>query len=398
MGRVGQHFPKETIKPRDVFGLVAGTSTGGLIALMLGNFGMDVKACIDKYGELSEQIFRKRRKRSMVSKGHWKERYYGKTLRDRVRKVAVTERDNASVRMGSIDENAGFPKYALSRLIYCVMVLTKSSTVVTREFGLDKKLKPKPTFICSHECEKGFDCRVCDAARATSAAPTYFELAYFGEPAERYFMDGGFGHNNPSWVIYDHYTSPRIQKLTSTLDTTSLRVINIGTGTDPCRVDDSDDEDDAPVSQTTSEDESLSTPRRLGWWARNQLTNVFNLIRGMKKEVCDAEEAFYRLRVQARNNPKLEIHRFSSRNDVYRIKLDAWRDLPELRNLTQEYLRDPKISGRLERVAKALADDLKARREELAEQRRENEGLGAAAAWGSECDVINHDEEAAEGR
>lgn len=55
-------------KPCDVFDLIAGTSTGGLIAIMLGRLEMDVEAAIEAYTHLSQIVF-KPRKRNLIG-GH----------------------------------------------------------------------------------------------------------------------------------------------------------------------------------------------------------------------------------------------------------------------------------------------------------------------------------------
>ena len=57
------------LQPYDVFQLVAGTSTGGLIALMLGKMGMTVSQCITQYKELSKVIFGKKHKRARLTRG-----------------------------------------------------------------------------------------------------------------------------------------------------------------------------------------------------------------------------------------------------------------------------------------------------------------------------------------
>jgi len=48
---------KRPLRPATYFDLIGGTSTGGLIAIMLGRLGMDIKQCIQTYLELSPDIF-----------------------------------------------------------------------------------------------------------------------------------------------------------------------------------------------------------------------------------------------------------------------------------------------------------------------------------------------------
>ena len=49
-------------KPCDYFDLIGGTSTGGLIAIMLGRLKMDIEDCITAYLQISEEVFQPRRR------------------------------------------------------------------------------------------------------------------------------------------------------------------------------------------------------------------------------------------------------------------------------------------------------------------------------------------------
>ena len=51
----------------------------------------------------------------------------------------------------------------------------------------------------SHETHP--DCKIWEAARATSAAPTFFKRIEIGR--KQPFIDGGLGRNNPSLVVLD---------------------------------------------------------------------------------------------------------------------------------------------------------------------------------------------------
>jgi len=53
--------PSKPPKPCEYFDLIGGTSTGGLIAIMLGRLQMDVEACIDAYLQLSADVFQPKR-------------------------------------------------------------------------------------------------------------------------------------------------------------------------------------------------------------------------------------------------------------------------------------------------------------------------------------------------
>ena len=75
------------LHPHHVFQLVAGTSTGGLIALMLGKMGMTVDECITEYERLSKEIFGKKHFRGRMTHGLAPARYSGKRLQNCVRKL-----------------------------------------------------------------------------------------------------------------------------------------------------------------------------------------------------------------------------------------------------------------------------------------------------------------------
>ena len=47
------------------------------------------------------------------------------------------------------------------------------------------------------------DCKIWEAARATSAAPTFFKRIEIGRTRKQPFIDGGLGRNNPSQVVLD---------------------------------------------------------------------------------------------------------------------------------------------------------------------------------------------------
>lgn len=73
------------LHPHHVFQLVAGTSTGGLIALMLGKMGMTVDDCVTQYERLSKEIFGRKHFRGRITRGLAPAKYSGKRLRNCIR-------------------------------------------------------------------------------------------------------------------------------------------------------------------------------------------------------------------------------------------------------------------------------------------------------------------------
>ena len=70
--------------PCDYFDMIAGTSTGGLIAIMLGRLHMSVDECIAEYKTLSPRIFTKVHHR-VNSKGEMRGRFDHKALEEGLR-------------------------------------------------------------------------------------------------------------------------------------------------------------------------------------------------------------------------------------------------------------------------------------------------------------------------
>ena len=77
-----QDVAVDELHPHHVFRLVAGTSTGGLIALMLGKMEMTVDECITQYEELSRVIFGRKHIRGRITHGLAPARYSGKPLQN----------------------------------------------------------------------------------------------------------------------------------------------------------------------------------------------------------------------------------------------------------------------------------------------------------------------------
>jgi patatin-like phospholipase/acyl hydrolase len=65
--------PNNPPKPCDYFDIICGTSTGGLIAIMLGRLKMSVSDCVAEYQKLSNSVFTKCRHRV-----NWKGKIQGR--------------------------------------------------------------------------------------------------------------------------------------------------------------------------------------------------------------------------------------------------------------------------------------------------------------------------------
>ena len=218
--------------------------------------------------------------------------------------------------------------------------------MVCREHINQKKhsdFKQAPVLICSLPCFTQVDCLISEAARATSAAITYFPPQKIGD---RLFADGGLEYNNPSHAIYDHYDES-IRSGHGHLSFTNVRIINIGTCTKT---------DQLLLSQPS---DNVYVPAAY---------RMFTFIKRILVEAAvNAERVDDQMKTLARTNKSAErvikFERFSADNGVCFLKLDKYKALGLVESLTEKYLKNPEVASRLQVLGTEIA-------REYLEQRR----------------------------
>ena len=211
------------------------------------------------------------------------------------------------------------------------------------------KLKRKAVPICSFPCDGHIDCKVCDAARATSAAPTFFPVMRIGD---RFFADGGLAHNNPSFAIFYHYTSLERKKAAQPnasapsfsphgeLDCSRVRFTNIGTG--------------AKVDEV----ELGKRDRLVGFLIPRVVRRSMFLKQTLLDIATNAEEKADIMRqFQALNPTVIMYERFDASHGVSNFKLDDHQALGRIKEKTELYLKEQKTIDLLEEVGLAIALD-----------------------------------------
>jgi patatin-like phospholipase/acyl hydrolase len=81
-------------RPCECFDMIGGTSTGGLIAIMLGRLGMTVEQCIIAYERLSPEIFTKLHHRLKINgklQGRFDHKAIEKGVKDLLRDKGIDE-------------------------------------------------------------------------------------------------------------------------------------------------------------------------------------------------------------------------------------------------------------------------------------------------------------------
>ncbi|TVY60674.1 Calcium-independent phospholipase A2-gamma [Lachnellula suecica] len=159
---------EKTPLPCEYFDMIGGTSTGGLIALMLGRLGMSVDECIAEYTALSSEVFTHLQRRM-----DWKFRLQGrfdhKSLEKRIKALLVERGEDPDALLSSPNSS-------------CKTKQTSDTVVLSSYFSRRRGLDMLNTV------------KFWEAARATSAATTFFDDIKIGGEG---FVDGATGQNSP---------------------------------------------------------------------------------------------------------------------------------------------------------------------------------------------------------
>lgn len=213
----------ENKKPCDYFDLIGGTSTGGLLAIMLGRLQMDTQLCIQAYKSLSKEVFSRKfnvpflesfRKASNVALSwSW---FDGDKLKEavcRTVKANLLPSDSAMLRQSGCTVEDLTLITDMKSATYCfVCAVPKYEEKVKRIRSyepLDQQANaPAERF------------KIWEAARATSAAPMYFPHIEAGGVS---YFDGGLESNNPVIEVIEEAKQEFPDDKIST-------VISVGTG------------------------------------------------------------------------------------------------------------------------------------------------------------------------
>ncbi|OCK86558.1 FabD/lysophospholipase-like protein [Cenococcum geophilum 1.58] len=168
------------VKPCEIFDLIGGTSTGGLIAIMLGRLQMNVDECISEYKNIMKEVFENKSGWLPISwTSRIKTQFDSKRLKDAIKGVIT--------RIGASETdlfNNGKPRQC--KVFVCATARETSSIIRLRSYSL-----PGANDIGA---------TICDAALATSAATSFFNAVSIEAGI---FVDGALRANNPVDEVED---------------------------------------------------------------------------------------------------------------------------------------------------------------------------------------------------
>ncbi|KAG4428205.1 hypothetical protein IFR05_016312 [Cadophora sp. M221] len=310
--------PEDPPKPCDYFDMIGGTSTGGLIALMLGRLAMPVDEAIEAYIALAPKIFTKMHHR-VTLKGQVQGRFDHAAIEEGVRELLDEKGYN---RDELLKDSSGLG----CKTFVCATSKHAAETVVlstypSRRRGLDLLNITK----------------VWEAARATAAASSFFDPIRIGNVD---FIDGATPANNPISEMWTEAFDVFKEGDNWRLEDNILCLVSIGTGIPAIR---SFGDDPLKLGKallaiaTDTERRAEDFHRHHSHMAQNQQYFRFNVLRGLEsigleeaskldqinactqkylqsETVCSAVEACGKRLIERENlQPVIEIAKYTGR-------------------------------------------------------------------------------------
>ncbi|KAL1972818.1 hypothetical protein VTN31DRAFT_6360 [Thermomyces dupontii] len=207
------HVPR----PCEHFDLIGGTSTGGIIAIMLGRLRMTVDECIRAYRNVAQQVFTSKRTAILPGRpsGAFSATALEEAIKQTIREYCVEAECVARRSQGK--QTIESCKH--SDMLFRDQTCTKTAVLAITKDNVDTL----PTLFKTYDTSTAFSsCTIWQVARATSAATTFFKPIKLGRD-EIEFIDAGFGCNNPCEILIDEGRRQFPER-------SQLRVLSIGTG------------------------------------------------------------------------------------------------------------------------------------------------------------------------
>ncbi|KAF8586137.1 FabD/lysophospholipase-like protein [Ramaria rubella] len=156
------------------FDLIGGTSTGGIIALMLGRLGMSVAKAIEYYGTLAQRVFSDMKPFGKDGK------FKASKLEEVIKEIVNEKTQDREECLLSGRGNQGCKTFVCTRTAL--------------------SMRGPPRLFRTYKTPKypTFNGTIWEAARVMSASPTFFKRIVIGQPGlSEHYIDGGIGCNNP---------------------------------------------------------------------------------------------------------------------------------------------------------------------------------------------------------
>ncbi|KAJ7367478.1 hypothetical protein DFH08DRAFT_927989 [Mycena albidolilacea] len=287
--------------PCDYFDLIGGTSTGGLIALMLGRLRMSVEDAVNAYGQLAKEVFSD--VKPLGSDGRFKASKLEKAIKQIVRTRSASQ--NPEEKLEDTRNNA-------CKMFVCTTTAVNMSLpVLLRTYNTPD--------------HPAMDCTIWQAGRATSAVPTFFKQVKIGRPGmEEAYLDGGMGHNNPTAALL-------LEAKVLFPDKQIACIISLGTG----------------------QPHTINIPKP-------SLLNRFiplDVVKAIQKIAMDCEKEHQSLAHHFDGVTKLYF-RFNVEQGMQDIQLNQWEKLGDVMANTRQYIQSQPVVKQLADAVTSLSEKI----------------------------------------
>ena len=347
---------KSTFLPYHYFDYIAGTSTGGLIAIMLGRLRMSVEDTLHEFLDITTQVYALRRRSKVWGLEYLrapKKRSKERELTSRIESLELTTKEK------SFRSDASRCRTIVCSLERDVRRGSMAPTLL-RSYDGDFQSSERAKTHVGHD---SFSMRVSEAALATSCASTYLKPLKFG--GAKYY-DAGVCLNNPSVEIFREVLS-RHRRLDRTDGESAISLfLSIGCSN---------------ASEDTSS-ESRRKSHSTKFW-RLRLEQALSTL---------SEEAHLRMKVVKNAMNTFSYYRFDAKAGLPGVLSDndASSIRKRIERATNTYLQQENVDHELDLCAERLVD---LRRERCLTSHWETFALGSRyrCRHEKECDLQKKD-------
>ncbi len=173
------------------------------------------------------------------------------------------------------------------------------------------------------------NCKIWEAARATTAAPTFFKRIAIGEPGhiKEQFLDAGVGFNNPTQEVLEE------SRLVFGDDRPLGVLISLGSGQKLT----------PSLANSTAMQKILPT----------KLNELAHLVKVLAKIATDSERVANDISRRFEKTPGI-FFRFNATHGAGEIALEEWKRMDEVQTLTRSYLYESSVSNLVDAAVKRI--------------------------------------------
>ena len=276
---------------------------------MLGRLQMTTKDALRTYNKIAESVFCKANQKSFFKD----EAFKATTLEKEVQDLVAAKKLGES--MICEDDDA----ISAKSFVCAVPAANMAHPRLFRSYAVRENA--------------GTNCKIWEAARATTAAPTFFKRMTIRDDGggQEDFLDGGLRFNNPAQLVLE-------EAMKTFGDGSKLGcLVSIGTG----------------------------HPGTIGLSQPDAFQKILprEMVRVLERIAMNCEQTAHELAGRFRQPPD-RYFRYSVSHSVGNISLEEWRKMNDVQSHTKAYMKEVEVSSSIDKVVKILCQISEVRRPE----------------------------------